>query len=82
MQESTVWNGSIASFDGSVGCRLCMICFGFSGGVVSVGMIIGNFVVAGINHWLSFFLGSTMGREERAKYNKLQPSYHFRVTTG
>jgi len=58
-----------------------MICFRFSGAVVSVGMIIGIFVVAGINHWLSFFLGSTMRREERAKY-KLQPSYHFRVTTG
>ncbi len=60
-------NGSIASFHGSGGCRLCMICFRFSGAVVSVGMIIGIFVVAGINHCLSFFLGSTMRREERAK---------------
>ncbi len=41
-------NGSISSFDGSGGCRLCMICFRFSGAVVSVGMIIGIFVVAGI----------------------------------
>ena len=33
---------------------------------VSVGMIIGILVVAGINHWLSF-LGSTIRSEERAK---------------
>jgi len=59
-------NGSISSFDGSGGCRLCMICFRFSGAVVSVGMIIGIFVVAGINHWLSF-LGSTIRIEERGE---------------
>jgi len=33
-----------------------MICFRFSGAVVSVGMIIGIFVVAGINHCLSLFI--------------------------
>ena len=40
--------------------------FWIFGSVVSVGMIIGILVVAGINHSLSFF-GSTIRSEERAK---------------
>ncbi len=43
-----------------------LICFGFLVAVVSVGLIIGILVVAGINHWLSLF-GSTIRSEERAK---------------
>ena len=59
-------NGSISSFHGSGGSRLCMICFRFSGAVVSVGMIIGILVVAGINHWFIIF-GRPIRNEERAK---------------
>jgi len=40
--------------------------FWIFGSVVSVGMIIGILVVAGINHLLSL-LGSTIRSEERAK---------------
>ena len=66
MQGSTVWNRSISSLYGSGGCRLCMICFRFSGAVVSVSMIIGILVVAGINHSLSFF-GRPIRREEQGE---------------
>ncbi len=58
-------NGSIASFHGSGGCRLCMICFRYSGAVVSVGMIIGILVVAGINIGYHFLVVQFGVKNER-----------------
>ena len=61
-----------SSLYGSGGCRLCMICFGFSGAVVSVGMIIGIFVVAGIIIGYHFWVvrcGVKKGRNKN--YNPL-----------
>ena len=65
-------NGSISSFDGSGGCRLCMICFRYSGAVVSVGMIIGILVVAGIIVGYHFLVVQFGVKNERNKnYNPL-----------
>ena len=65
-------DGSISSFHGSGGCRLCLICFRFSGAVVSVRFIIGILVIAGINHSLSLF-GSIIRRDERGEITITNP---------
>jgi len=66
MQESTFLNRYIFQFVWLGWMQDAMICFGFSGAVVSVGLIIGILVVADITHWLSFF-GRPIQNEERAK---------------
>ena len=72
MHESAVFERVYSSFHGLGGSRLCMICFRFSGAVVSVGMIIGIFVVAGIIIGYHFWVvrcGVKKGRNKN--YNPL-----------
>ena len=80
MQGSTVFERIyFPVFMVRVDAVLCMICFRFSGAVVSVRFIIGILVVACIIIGLSFF-GSIIGMKNERNKN-CQPSYHFRVTT-
>ncbi len=64
-------NGSIASFHGLMH-SVVLICFGFSGAVVSVGLIIGILVVAGIIIGYHFLVVQFGVKNERNKnYNPL-----------